>query len=42
MGISESESWTVHEDEVTCKPVAYKKRRGETCGFQYSRKFRES
>ena len=25
MGISESESWSVHEDEVTCKPVAYKK-----------------
>ena len=25
MRISESESWSVHEDEVTCKPVAYKK-----------------
>ena len=25
MGISESESWSVREDEVTCKPVAYKK-----------------
>ena len=24
---SESESWSVHEDEVTCKPVAYKKTR---------------
>ena len=39
---SESQSWSIHEEEVTGKPVAHKKERGDTCGFQYFRKFRES
>ena len=38
---SESESWSVHEDEVTGELVAHKEC-GENCGFQYFRKFRES
>ena len=39
---SESESWSNHQDEVTGELVAHKKPRGETCGFQYLRNFRES
>ena len=39
---SVSESWSVHEDEVTGKLVAYKTGRGATCGFQYFRKIRDS
>ena len=31
---SESESWSIHEDEVTGKPVAYKKAAVEVCDFQ--------
>ena len=38
---SESKSWSVHEDEVTGKPVAYKDSAGKT-DFQYVRKFKES
>ena len=40
--LSESESWSVHEDEVPGEPDAYQKSAVKTCGFQYFRKFRES
>ena len=39
---SESQSWSIHEDEVTGKSVAYKTGAGETCGLQYFRKFKKS
>ena len=35
---SESESWSVHEDEVTGKPVAYMKSVGKPAASSYDRK----
>ena len=35
---SESESWSVHENEVTGELVAHRKECGETCGFPVSQK----
>ena len=32
--LSESESWSVHEDEVPGEPDAYQKSAVKTCGFQ--------